>query len=76
MSEDKEETPIKEERYVPLENIHPRLIPKVSEMIPRGQKIRVRDLLFGVESINDKSKTVKFKIIGVFPREQPKPPAK
>lgn len=62
---------ITDERYLPLSDLPPEMIPKISEMIPRGQKIRLKELLLGVHSINDKNKTVTFTIEGVFPPKEP-----
>lgn len=56
-----------EERYLPLDHLPKEMIPKNSDMIPNGQKIRLRELLLGIQSINDNKGTVTFTIEGVFP---------
>lgn len=60
-----------EERYLPLSDLPTAMIPKISDMIPKGQKIRLRELLLGVHSINDNKGTVTFTIEGVFPPKEP-----
>lgn len=62
-----------EERYIPLSDLPTEMIPKISEMIPTGQKIRLRELLLGVQSINDNKGTVTFTIKGVFPPKEFQP---
>lgn len=64
-----------EERYLPLADLPKEMIPKISEMIPSGQKIRLRELLLGVQSVNDNKGTVTFTIEGVFPPRDFQAPA-
>jgi hypothetical protein len=55
------------DRYIPIEDFPKDSLPPVSQIVSRGNKVRVQDCLLEVASTNDAKGTVTFRLAGVFP---------
>jgi len=55
------------DRYIPVEELLKVQIPPVSQIITRGNKVRVQNTLWEVVSTNDKNGTASIRLAGVFP---------
>ncbi len=55
-----------EDRYIPIEDLPKEMIPPISRLVANKAKVRVKDCLLEVVSINDRKQTVTFRVAGFF----------